>query len=101
VGTALSILLSLATAFAQGASLAFGSIRGEGFTNSVAEESAQYNTISQSVVEKASNKEEKIESLRPQPLNSFEDDPEIFLTEDDRLWLKAMDCAFSREVHHV
>ena len=35
VGTALSILLSLAPAFAQGASSAFGSIRGEVFTKDV------------------------------------------------------------------
>jgi hypothetical protein len=34
-------------------------------------------------------------------LNSFDDDPELFLTEDDRKWLKAMDCAFGRKVHHV
>ena len=34
-------------------------------------------------------------------LNSFEDDPEIFLTEHDRKWLKAMDRAFSRKVQHV
>jgi hypothetical protein len=34
-------------------------------------------------------------------LNSFKDEPEIFLTEDDRKWLKAMDCAFCRKVHHA
>jgi hypothetical protein len=34
-------------------------------------------------------------------LNSFEDDPEIFLTEHDRKWLKAMDRAFSRKVQHA
>lgn len=34
-------------------------------------------------------------------LNSREDDPQIFLTEHDRKWLKAMDRAFSRSVHHV
>ena len=33
-------------------------------------------------------------------LNSFEDDPHIFLTEHDRKWLKAMDRAF-RTVHHA
>jgi hypothetical protein len=33
--------------------------------------------------------------------NSFKDDPEIFLTEADRKWLKAIDCAFSRKVHHA
>ena len=33
--------------------------------------------------------------------NSIEDDPEIFLTEADRKWLKAMDCAFSRKVDHA
>jgi Carboxypeptidase regulatory-like domain len=187
VDTALSILLSLVAAFAQGASLAYGSIRGEVFTKSangepavlsgvgivlhgpvtkdtesdaqgafavdglppgnyeieanapglyaalavevsagtsstlqvemngtaatssvtvtetdasVAEES-EYNTISQPVVEKDPTQEEKIESWRPQPLHCFEDGPGIFLTEDDRKWLKAMDCAFSRKVHHA
>ena len=34
-------------------------------------------------------------------LNAFDDDPEIFLTEHDRKWLKAMDCAFGRKVHHA
>lgn len=34
-------------------------------------------------------------------LNSFDDDPEIFLTKHDRKWLKAMDCAFGRKVHHA
>ena len=34
-------------------------------------------------------------------LNSFEDDPEIFLTEHDRKWLKAMDRAFSTKVQHA
>ena len=34
-------------------------------------------------------------------LNSSEDDPEIFLTEHDRKWLKAMDRAFSRKVQHA
>jgi len=29
-------------------------------------------------------------------LNSFEDDPHIFLTEHDRKWLKAMDRAFRK-----
>jgi hypothetical protein len=33
-------------------------------------------------------------------LNSFEDDPHIFLTEHDRKWLKAMDRAF-RKVQRV
>jgi hypothetical protein len=33
-------------------------------------------------------------------LNSLEDDPQIFLTEHDRQWLKAMDRAF-RKVHHA
>jgi hypothetical protein len=33
-------------------------------------------------------------------LNSLEDDPEIFLTEPDRKWLKALDRAF-RKVQHV
>jgi hypothetical protein len=33
-------------------------------------------------------------------LNSLEDDPQIFLTERDRQWLKAMDRAF-RKVHHA
>jgi hypothetical protein len=33
-------------------------------------------------------------------LNSREDDPNIFLTEHDRKWLKAMDRAF-RKVHHA
>jgi hypothetical protein len=68
---------------------------------SIAEESVQYGPVSQSALEKATNQEKKIESLPPQPLNSFEDDPEIFLTEDNRKWLKAMDCAFSRKVHHA
>ena len=34
-------------------------------------------------------------------LNSLEDDPEIFLTEHDRKWLKAMDRVFSRKVQHA
>ncbi len=34
-------------------------------------------------------------------LNSFEDDPEIFLTERDRKWLKAMDRAFGRKVQYA
>jgi hypothetical protein len=34
-------------------------------------------------------------------LNSFEDETEIFLTDDDRKWLKAIDGAFSRKVHHA
>jgi hypothetical protein len=34
-------------------------------------------------------------------LNSFEGDPDVFLTEHDRKWLKAMDRAFSRKVQHV
>ena len=33
-------------------------------------------------------------------LNSLEDDPQIFLTEHDRKWLKAMDRAF-RKVQHA
>lgn len=37
----------------------------------------------------------------PPETNPFEDGSEIFLTEDDRKWLKAMDCAFSRKVHHA
>ena len=32
-----------------------------------------------------------------QLLNSFDDDPEIFFTEHDRKWLKAMNRAFSRK----
>jgi hypothetical protein len=34
-------------------------------------------------------------------LNSFDDDPELFLTEHDRKWLKAMNRAFSRKVQHA
>ena len=34
-------------------------------------------------------------------LNSFEDEPGIFLSERDRKWLKAMDRAFSRKVQHA
>jgi hypothetical protein len=34
-------------------------------------------------------------------LNSFDDDPEIFLTEHDRKWLKAMDRAFGIKVQHA
>ena len=33
-------------------------------------------------------------------LNPLEDDPNIFLTEHDQKWLKAMDRAF-RKVHHA
>ena len=32
-------------------------------------------------------------------LNSFEDDPHIFLTGHDRKWLKAMDRAFRKVPH--
>ena len=34
-------------------------------------------------------------------LNAFENDPEICLTADDRKWLKAMNSAFGRKVHHA
>ena len=34
-------------------------------------------------------------------LNSFEDDSELFLTEHDRKWLKAMDHAFSGKVQYA
>ncbi len=34
-------------------------------------------------------------------LNSLEDDPQVFLTEQDRKWLRAMDRAFSRKVKHA
>jgi hypothetical protein len=32
-------------------------------------------------------------------LNSLEDDPQVFLTEHDRKWLKAMDRAFKKVQH--
>ena len=32
-------------------------------------------------------------------LNSLEDDPQIYLTEPDRKWLKAMDRAFKKVQH--
>jgi hypothetical protein len=50
--------------------------------------------------ESDSKKAFAVDGLSPRT-NSFEDDPEIFPTEDDRKWLKAMDCAFSRKVHHA
>jgi len=34
-------------------------------------------------------------------LNSLEDDPEVFFTEPDRKWLKAMNRAFSGRVQHA
>ena len=34
-------------------------------------------------------------------LNCLEDDPQVFFTEHDRTWLKAMDRAFSRRQPHA
>ena len=34
-------------------------------------------------------------------LNSLEDDPEVFLTQHDRQWLRKMDRAFRKEVQYV
>jgi len=34
-------------------------------------------------------------------LNSLEDDPEVFLTQHDRQWLREMDRAFRKEVQYV
>jgi hypothetical protein len=102
-----SILLFVLPVFAQNASTASGSIRGDVFakgTNGKLADLPGVLIVLHGAITKETESDAKgafaVNGLPP-GTNCFEDDPEIFLTEDDRKWLKAMDCAFGRKVHHA
>ena len=102
-----SILLFVLPAFAQSGSTASGSIRGDVFTKGTNGELAVLPgvlVVLHGPITKETESDAKgafaVDGLPP-GTNSFEDDPEVFLAEDDQKWLKAMDCAFSRKVHHA
>ena len=102
-----SILPFVLAAFAQSGSTASGSIRGDVFTKDTNGELAVVPGVPillhGPITKETESDAEGVFAVDDLPpgSNSFENDPEIFLTEDDRKWLKAMDCAFSRKVHHA
>ena len=110
-----SILFYVLSAFSESGSTASGAIRGDVFTKGTNREPAVLPGVP-IVLHRPTTKETesdaegafananalgKFANRICELLKSFEDDPEILLTEDDRKWLNAMDCAFGRKVHRA
>jgi hypothetical protein len=102
-----SMLLFVPSAFGHSGSTSSGSIRTDVFTKGPDGEPAVLPGVLIVLHGPKTNETESdakgafaVDGL-PAGANSFEDAPQSSLTDDDRKWLKAMDCAFSRKVHHA